>query len=63
LAKVTGRKAGQPKPFKSVRSEIESELTAQRHDAKLEELVDALKKTANIEYTEPGDGFDEHEHD
>jgi len=63
LAKVTGRKAGQPKPFESVRSEIESELTAQRHDAKLEELVDALKKTAKIEYTEPGDGFDEHEHD
>ena len=63
LAKVTERKVGQPKPFDSVRSEIKAELIAQRHDAKLEELVDALKKTAEIEYTEPGDGLDEHEHD
>ena len=63
LAKVTGRKAGKPKPFDSVRAEIESELTAQRHDARLQELVDELKKTAKIEYSEPEDGLDDHDHD
>ena len=63
LAKVTGRKSGEPKPFDSVRTEIESELTAQRHDARLQELVDELKKTAKIKYSEPEDGLDEHDHD
>jgi len=63
LAKVTGRKAGEPKPFDSVRAEIESELTAQRHDARLQELVDELKKAAKIEYSEPEDGLDDHDHD
>ena len=63
LAKVTARKVGKPKPFEEVRAEIEAELIAQRQDAKLQELVDELKKTAKIEYTEPNDGFDEHEHD
>ena len=63
LAKVTARKVGKPKPFEEVRTEIEAELIAQRQDAKLQELVDELKKTAKIEYTEPDDGFDEHEHD
>ena len=38
LAKVTGRKAGEPKPFESVRVDIEAELTAQRQDAKLQEI-------------------------
>ena len=63
LAKVTARKAGKPKPFDKVRSEIETELIAQRQDAKLQELVDKLKETAKIKYTEPDDGLDEHEHD
>ena len=63
LAKVTGVKVGQPKLFESVRAGIESELLAQRQDAKLQELVDELKKTAKIEYTEPDDGFDGHDHD
>ena len=62
LAKVTARKAGKPKPFDKVRSEIEAELIEQRQDAKLQELVDQLKKTAKIEYTEPDDELDEHEH-
>ena len=61
LAKVTERKAGQPKPFESVRADIESELTAQRQDAKLQQLVDELKKTAKIEYIEPEDGFGDHD--
>ena len=63
LAKVTERKAGQPKPFESVRADIETELTAQRKDAKLQELVDELKKTAKIEYIEPEDGFGDHDHE
>ena len=63
LAKVTERKVGNPKPFEDVRADIESELLAQRQDAKLQELVDELKKTAKIEYTEPDDGFGGHEHD
>ena len=63
LAKVTERKAGQPKPFESVRADIESELTAQRQDAKLQQLVDELKKTAKIEYIEPEDGFGDHDHE
>ena len=63
LAKVTERKAGQPKPFESVRADIESELTAQRQDAKLQQLVDKLKKTAKIEYIEPEDGFGDHDHE
>ena len=63
LAKVTGLKVGQPKLFESVRAGIESELLAQRQDARLQELVDELKKTAKIEYTEPDDGFDGHDHD
>ena len=63
LAKVTARKAGKPKPFEEVRTEIEAELIAQRQDAKLQELVDELKKTAKIEYTEPDDGFDGHDHE
>ena len=63
LAKVTGLKVGQPKLFESVRAAIESELLAQRQDARLQELVDELKKTAKIEYTEPDDGFDGHDHD
>ena len=63
LAKVTARKAGKPKSFDKVRSEIEVELIEQRQDAKLQELVDELKKTAQIEYTEPDDVLDEHEHD
>ncbi len=63
LAKVTGRKAGEPKPFESVRAGIEAELTAQRQDAKLQELVDALKKTAKIEYIEPEEGLGDHDHD
>ena len=63
LAKVTERKAGQPKPFESVRADIEAELTAQRQDAKLQELVDELKKTAKIEYIEPEDGFGDHDHE
>ena len=63
LAKVTARKAGKPKSFDKVRSEIEVELIEQRQDAKLQEIVDELKKTAQIEYTEPDNGLDEHEHD
>jgi len=63
LAKVTGRKAGQPKPFESVRVDIEAELTAQRQDAKLQEIVDELKKTAKIEYIEPEEGLGDHDHD
>ncbi len=63
LAKVTERKAGQPKPFESVRADIEAELTAQRQDTKLQELVDELKKTAKIEYIEPEDGFGDHDHE
>ena len=63
LAKVTERKAGQPKPFEAVRADIETELTAQRKDAKLQELVDELKKTAKIEYIEPEDGFGDHDHE
>ncbi len=63
LAKVTERKHGKPKPFEGVRADIEAELVAQRQDAKLQELVDELKKTAKIEYTEPDDGFGGHEHD
>ena len=63
LAKVTKRKAGQPKPFESVRADIEAELTTQRQDAKLQELVDELKKTAKIEYIEPEDGFGDHDHE
>ena len=59
---MTARKAGKPKPFDKVRSEIEAELIEQRQDAKLQELVDQLKKTAKIEYTEPDDELDEHEH-
>ena len=63
LAKVTGRKAGEPKPFESVRVDIEAELTAQRQDAKLQEMVDELKKTAKIEYIEPEEGLGDHDHD
>ena len=63
LAKVTGRKAGEPKPFESVRVDIEAELTAQRQDAKLQEIVDELKKTAKIEYIEPEEGLGDHDHD
>ena len=63
LAKVTERKVGNPKPFENVRADIESELLAQRQDAKLQELVDELKKTSKIEYTEPDDGFDGHDHE
>ena len=63
LAKVTERKPGLPKPFDSVRADIEAELTAQRQDAKLQELVDELKKTAAIEYTEPDDGLGDHSQD
>ncbi|MEC8972494.1 MAG: peptidylprolyl isomerase [Verrucomicrobiota bacterium] len=63
LAKVTGRKAGESKPFESVRVDIEAELTAQRQDAKLQEIVDELKKTAKIEYIEPEEGLGDHDHD
>ena len=63
LAKVTDRKHGEPKPFESVRADIETELSAQRQDAKLQELVDELKKTAQIKYTEPDDGDGGHDHD
>ena len=63
LAKVTDRKHGKPKPFESVRADIETELSAQRQDAKLQELVDELKKTAQIKYTEPDDGDGGHDHD
>ena len=63
LAKVTERKPGLPKPFDSVRADIKAELTAQQQDAKLQELVDELKKTAAIEYSEPDDGLGDHVHD
>ena len=63
LAKVTDRKHGESKPFESVRADIETELSAQRQDARLQELVDELKKTAKIKYTEPDDGDGGHDHD
>ena len=63
LAKVTDRKRGEPKPFESVLADIETELSAQRQDARLQELVDELKKTAKIKYTEPDDGYGAHDHD
>ena len=63
LAKLTGRKAGQPKPFDSVRADIEAELMAQQQDAKLQEMVDKLKKYATIEYSEPADGCGNREND
>ena len=63
LAKVTDRKRGKPKPFESVLADIETELSAQRQDARLQELVDELKKTAKIKYTEPDDGYGGHDHD
>ena len=63
LAKVTERKTGSPKPFEVIREEIEQELTAKRQDAKLQELVDVLKKVAEIEYTGPDETLDDHNHD
>lgn len=63
LAKVTERKTGKPKAFRSVRTDIEAELAAQRQEAKLQELVDELKKTAKINYIEPKEGLGAHNHE
>lgn len=63
LAKVTERKTGKPKAFGSVRADIEAELAAQRQEAKLQELVDELKKTAKINYIEPKEGLGAHNHE
>jgi len=63
LAKVTERKTGKPKAFGSVRADIEAELAAQRQEAKLQELVDELKKTAKINYIEPKEGLGDQNHE
>jgi len=63
LAKVTERKTGKPKAFRSVRTDIEAELAAQRQEAKLQELVDELKKTAKINYIEPKEGLGDQNHE
>ena len=62
LAKVTERKTGSPKPFKSVRENIEAEIIAQRQDAKLQKLVDELKKSAKVEYIEPEEPINSQDH-
>jgi parvulin-like peptidyl-prolyl isomerase len=63
LAKVTERKTGKPKAFRSVCTDIEAELATQRQEAKLQELVDELKKTAKINYIEPKEGLGDQNHE
>ena len=61
LAKVTDRKSGELKLFEDVKSIINDELIHLSQDKKLNEFVEQLKKTADIEYTEPKTDLDENE--
>ena len=61
LAKVTDRKLGELKLFEDVKNIINDELIHLSQDKKLNEFVEQLKKTADIEYTEPKTDLDENE--
>ena len=60
LAKVTDRKTGEPKPFEEVKTIIREELIAQKQDVKLQDFVNELKKTAQIEHVESDDAIADH---
>ncbi len=61
LAKVTDRKLGKVQPYEDVKNIIKEELILLDHDKKIKAYVEELKKSADIEYTEPN--YDSHEHD
>ena len=55
LAKVTERKTGEVKDFEAVKNIIKEDLIILAQDKKLKLFIEELRKSAEIEYTEPSD--------
>jgi len=63
IAKVTDRKASEPRPFDEVREDARQALINERRKAKTQALVEDLKKTATIVDCEPeGESVPAHVH-
>ncbi len=53
IAKVTGKKAAEPKPFDDVKEDVKQLWLNEQRKAKTQAVVEELKKTATIVDCEP----------